>query len=241
MGHPKLKKRRYSKPSHPWQKERILEEAEILEEFGLKNKRELWKVASLLRKHSAQAKRLIALTTPQAEIEKTQLLSKLSSLGLIGETTRLEDVLTITLKGIMERRLQTLVHKKGLAKSVRQARQFIVHGHVSISEEKMNVPSFIVPVDLENKISFNPASKLSEEQHPERIKEASRKEKKKIEKNLDEADIFAMDKVVEKIEEEKSEKTKKVAVKKIQENVENKPPEETKKRGVKDKPAGKAK
>ena len=134
-----------------------------------------------------------------------------------------------------------MVFKRGYAKTVKQARQFIVHGHVSISEEKMNVPSFIVPVDLENKISFNPASKLSEEQHPERIKEASRKEKKKIEKNLDEADIFAMDKVVEKIEEEKSEKTKKVAVKKIQENVENKPPEETKKRGVKDKPAGKAK
>jgi len=181
MGHPKLKKRRYSKPSHPWQKERILEEAEILEEFGLKNKRELWKVASLLRKHSAQAKRLIALTTPQAEIEKTQLLSKLSSLGLIGETTRLEDVLTITLKGIMERRLQTLVHKKGLAKSVRQARQFIVHRHIVIGDKKITSPSYIVSKNEEALINFTPNSLLSSSEHPERLVQ-ERKEKKEKKK-----------------------------------------------------------
>ena len=82
MGHPKLKKKTYSKPTHPWQKERIEEEKELLKEFGLKNKEEIWKVASLLRKYAKQAKTLIALNTPQSEIEKAQLLKKLSSLSL---------------------------------------------------------------------------------------------------------------------------------------------------------------
>ena len=241
MGSPKKSRKQYRKPLVIWDENLIAEQKKILREYGLKNKMEIWRSEGLVKKARDQAKNLIATYTPQAEKEKVQLINKLVRLGFLKPGTKLNDILALSLKDILERRLQTMVFKRGYAKTVKQARQFIVHGHVSISEEKMNVPSFIVPVDLENKISFNPASKLSEEQHPERIKEASRKEKKKIEKNLDEADIFAMDKVVEKIEEEKSEKTKKVAVKKIQENMENKLPEETKKRGVKDKPAGKAK
>ena len=82
MGHPKLKKRRYSKPTHPWQKERIEEEKLLLKEFGLKNKSEIWKAASLLRKYAKQAKDLIALNTPQSEIEKAQLLKKATNLQI---------------------------------------------------------------------------------------------------------------------------------------------------------------
>ncbi len=85
MGHPKLKKKTYSKPTHPWQKERLEGEKELLREFGLKNKEEIWKVTSLLRKYAKQAKNLIALNTPQSEIQRAQLLKKVSSLGLIDD------------------------------------------------------------------------------------------------------------------------------------------------------------
>lgn len=182
MGHPKLKKKTYSKPPHPWQKERIEEEVGLLKEFGLKNKREIWKVASLLRKYFAQAKKLIALATPQAEMEKAKLLKKLSSLGLIGETTKLEDILVITLKGILNRRLQTLIYKKGMAKSVRQARQFIAHRHIVIGNKKITTPSYLVTKEEEALISFAPSSSLSSQEHPERLiqepKRAAKKEKK---------------------------------------------------------------
>lgn len=171
MGHPKLKKKTYSKPTHPWQKERIEEEKVLLKEFGLKNKEEIWKVASLLRKYAKQAKKIIASNKPQVEIEKAQLLRKLCSLGLINETAKLEDVLTITLKDILNRRLQTLVYKNGLAKSVRQARQFITHEHIVVGNKKISSPSYLVSKQKETLINFSPNSPLSNQEHPERIQE----------------------------------------------------------------------
>ncbi len=233
MGSPKKSRKQYRKPLVIWDEKLIAEQKKILRDYGLKNKMEIWRSEGLVKKARDQAKTLIATYTPQAEKEKIQLINRLVKLGFLKPSAKLNDILALSLKDVLERRLQTMVFKRGYAKTVKQARQFIVHGHVSINEQKMNVPSFIVPVDLENKISFNPASKLSEEQHPERIKEASRKEKKKIEKNLDEADIFAMDKVVGEIEEE--------IPKNIKEKPEDKVPEEPKTRKTKDKPAGKAK
>jgi len=171
MGHPKLKKKTYSKPTHPWQKERIEEEKALLKEFGLKNKEEVWKVASLLRKYAKQAKTVIALTTSQSEIEKARLLKKLSSLGLIEETAKLEDVLTITLKDILSRRLQTLVYKNKLAKSIRQARQFITHEHIIVGDKKITSPSYLVSKKEESLINFASNSQLSNQDHPERMLE----------------------------------------------------------------------
>ncbi|GAF76524.1 unnamed protein product, partial [marine sediment metagenome] len=154
MGHPKLKKKTYSKPTHPWQKERIEEEKELLKEFGLKNKEEIWKVSSLLRKYAKQAKTLIALDTPQSEIRRAQLLKKLSSSGLIEETAKLEDVLTITLKDILSRRLQTMIYKNKLAKSIRQSRQLITHEHIVVGDKKITSPSYLVSKQEETIINF---------------------------------------------------------------------------------------
>lgn len=192
MGHPKLKKRKFSKPSHPWQKERIEEEKTLLKEFGLKNKEEIWKVASLLRKYARQAKNLIALKTPQAEIEKAQLIKKLSSFGLINENAKLEDILTLTLKDILNRRLQTLVYKNKLAKSIRQARQFIIHEHIAVRDKKITSPSYLVSKQEETTINFAPNSPLFNQDHPERMlqkepglstsKEERKEPKKKTEK-----------------------------------------------------------
>ena len=168
MGHPKLKKKFYSGPTHPWQKERLEEEIGLLTEFGMKNKKEIWKITSLLRKYSKQAKTLIPLNTPQSEMEKAQLLKKLSSLCLISETAKLEDVLTITLKDILSRRLQTLVYKNNLAKSIRQARQFISHEHILIGDKKITSPSYLVSKQEESLITFAPNSSLANQDHPER-------------------------------------------------------------------------
>ena len=97
------------------------------------------------------------------------------------------------LKSVFDRRLQSLVVKKGLAKSIRQSRQFIVHGHISIGEGKINVPSYLVKADEESKIVFSRNSNLSKEDHPERVKESRkvREEKKKISiEDKDAVEIF---------------------------------------------------
>ena len=210
MGSPKKQRKKYKKPLVIWQSELIEEQKKLIREYGLKNKKEIWKTEGFLKKVRDQAKKLIAEKTEQSEKEKKQLLDKLVKLGLIPPSSKLEDVLTLEIKNILDRRLQTIVHQKNLAKSTKQSRQFIVHGHVSINEEKINVPSFIVPLDLEDKITFNPASKLSNDQHPERAKEKSRREKKESGDKIDETDIFAGDKQKKEIKIEEKEKPKKV-------------------------------
>ena len=188
MGHPKLKKKTYSKPTHPWQKERLEEEKGLLKEFGLKNKEEIWKVSSKLRKYAKQAKTLITLNTPQSEIERVHLLKKLSSLGLIEETAKLEDVLTITLTDILNRRLQTVVCKNKLAKSMRQSRQFITHEHILIGEKKITSPSYLVSKQEESILNFASNSPLFSQDHPERAMEKEvipvvKEDKKKAKKS----------------------------------------------------------
>lgn len=168
MGHPRRLRRKFSLPRHPWQKERIEEEKQIVKEYGFKNKREIWKMSSILGKLKEQSKKLIAAGSKQAEKEKEQLLKKLVSLGLLNPNSRIEDVLSISLKNLLERRLQTLVYKKKLAKSLNQARQFIAHEHIVIGDKTITSPSHIVKIDEESSISFNQYSQLKDIEHPAR-------------------------------------------------------------------------
>ena len=184
MGQPKKPKKKYSTPRHPWQKERIEEEKELLKAYGLKNKKEIWRMNSTLRNFKDQVKRLQALTGKQAEIEKNQLFDKLLRLGLISEGATFDDVLGLGVKAVMERRLQTLVVRKGLARTMSQARQFIIHGHISLNGIKITSPSHLVSVGLGNTIAFLEKSNFTDAMHPERVKEEgmAKKPEKKEEK-----------------------------------------------------------
>ncbi len=160
MGDPKKTKKKYQKPSHPWQKDRIEEEKAFLKEYGLRNKQEIWKMDSMLRNFKDQVKKLIAATTQQAEKEKSQLLRKLYNMNLIKRTARFDDILSLDLNDIINRRLQTLVYKKGFANTVKQARQFITHKHVKIDNKTINSPSYIVLKNEEDKISLEKDIKI---------------------------------------------------------------------------------
>ena len=154
MGDPRKQRKKFSKPGHPWQRERILAEKEILKQYGLKRKNEIWKMSSMLQKFLYRAKTIIAQTNPQSEIEKRQLLVRLYSLGLLKQDSRIEDVLNLTLKDIMERRLQTLLCRKNIAPSMKQARQFITHEHVVVGTKKITVPSYLVLISEEPNIKL---------------------------------------------------------------------------------------
>ena len=90
----------------------------------------------------------------QSELEMRHMLDKLASLGLLGKDPKLEDVLNLTLKNVMDRRLQTLLYKKGMAKTIKQAREFIVHEHVAIGSRKVTSPSYLVSVSEEPQIKM---------------------------------------------------------------------------------------
>ena len=152
MGDIKKQKKKFSKPSHPWQKDRIEAEKEMLKQYGLRRKYEIWKTDSLLRKFLNRAKTIIAQRTTQSELEKKQMLDRLYSLGLLKHGSRVEDVLNLTIKDLMERRLQTLIVRKQLARTMLQARQFITHECVAVGHKKITAPSYLVSVQEEPQI-----------------------------------------------------------------------------------------
>ncbi|MCX6651082.1 MAG: 30S ribosomal protein S4 [Methanomassiliicoccales archaeon] len=194
MGDPKFPRRSFDTPSHPWQGERIKEEAILVKQYGLKNKKELWKAKTILRNLRKQSRDLQArLRTgeEQATMEAENLLHKCARIGLLpADGTKLDDVLGLSDLALLERRLQTMVFAKGLASTVGQARQFIVHGHVCIDEQKITIPGYIVTREDEDKIMLNPRSPIADEMHP--LKQAQ-KEAAKERENKKEAAEFKKD------------------------------------------------
>ena len=180
MGHPKKHRKKYAKPKKPYYKDRIENEKKLKQEFGLRRKQEIWRAESILRNFRRRARELQAY---ENEKKKKDLLSKLNRLGI--HATSLEDVLEITLEDILSRRLQSIVNKKSISNNIKQARQLIVHGHIFIENNKIRYPSYMVPAELEDKITINPKMKdnlLAESTPKQKPIEKPKKEEVKEEK-----------------------------------------------------------
>lgn len=148
MGDPRRKHKKYRKPKKPFEKARIKEENILLKQYGLKNKRELWKMEFKIDNMRRQAKALLNKESKKQE----EFLNKLKAMGL--NIKALDDVLALKKEDLLERRLQTLLFRKKLANSVKHARQLVVHKHVAVAGKIVNKPSFIVPISLENLIKI---------------------------------------------------------------------------------------
>jgi len=154
MGDPKKKKKEYEAPKRLWDKTRIEEEQKLREEFGLKNARELWKARTILRKARREARRLLAGRGAKIEERKKQLLDRITSLFIRNPEATIDDVLALDDRHVLDRRLQSLVFKKGLAKTMRQSRQFIAHGHIAIDGRRVGSPAYLVKFNEEDKINW---------------------------------------------------------------------------------------
>lgn len=169
MGDPKKPKKKYATSMHPWIRKEIEIGKVLKKEYGLTNRKEILRTTSFLKKYKDIAKKLIADSTAQGQIEKKQMLEKLARFGLIPPQAELEQVLSLELKDILNRRLQSVVYRKGLARSMKQARQFITHRHIIIGEQEINAPSYLLTTEEENKLGFKVKSALAKEDHPERL------------------------------------------------------------------------
>ena len=168
MGHPKFSRPKFDTPKHPWKKARIDEEHDISARHGLKNMKEIWKARSQLRRFRQQAMKLIGRvdgTHPHWIKEKDDLLQSLIRKGILSEDSNIDDVLTLDVEDILNRRLQARVYAKGLASSMKQARQLVTHGHIIIDEQKVTIPSYSVSKEEEEVIAYHPSSKLNDENH----------------------------------------------------------------------------
>ena len=101
--------------------------------------------------------------------EKNDLVESLYRRGLLGDGASLDDILQITVEHVLSRRLQSQVYYCGLASSMRQARQLVIHGHIGLGGQKMTVPSYIITRDDENSLNYHHTSPLMDESHPIRV------------------------------------------------------------------------
>jgi len=154
LGDPKKIRSAIVRPKQPWNKERLAAELELVGEFGLRTKRELYRAASILRKIRRSARAYLALPEEERAKKEKELVSRLYKMGLLDENATLDDVLSLTVRSILSRRLQSIVFAKGLAKSIHHARQLIVHGKVRVGENIVRNPGMLVRREEENKISL---------------------------------------------------------------------------------------
>ncbi|KXB06891.1 hypothetical protein AKJ51_02575 [candidate division MSBL1 archaeon SCGC-AAA382A20] len=170
MGDPKSQPKQYATPLRPWDSERIEQESRLIKEFGLESKKELWKTETTLRGFRRQSRKLMAESGEQAEKESSQLLNKLRGLGLVEEDSSIVDVLRLDIEDVLARRLQSVVFSKGLARSIDEARQMVVHGHMVIGDKRVTEPSYLVSVGEEEELTHHSNSVYAEKMDPERIK-----------------------------------------------------------------------
>ena len=172
MGEPKFSRPRTQTPTHPWKQARIDEEHDLKERYGLKKvggMREIWREKSALRRHRNQAMKLIGRvdsTEGHYAKEKEQLLNSLTKKGLLQTGADVGDVLEINVEHMLSRRLQSVVYYKGLAPSMRAARNLIVHGHICIGDQRMTVPGYHVLKEEEDSLQYSENSPFIDPEHP---------------------------------------------------------------------------
>lgn len=169
MGDPKKQRKKFDTPRFRWRKDILQEELKLLGQYGLRNKHELWRHKTTLSKARGIARSLISQPLEERAKMENELLSRLKKNGILQETAVLDNVLDLTIEDILERRLQTIVFRKGLARTGFQSRQLITHGHITIGHRRVTIPGYIVSRDEEPKIMYSPESALVKQEHPLRL------------------------------------------------------------------------
>jgi small subunit ribosomal protein S4 len=201
MGDIKKKRKRFSRPKKLFDKVRITAENVLVERYGLKNKKEIWKAKAEISNIRQRAKVLIGSDAEEQRV----FFDKLNHLGF--GVVEISDVLGLTEENFLDRRLQTIVAKKKLANTPKQARQLIVHKHVLVDGDIVNTPSFVVTKELESKISLK-VRKVKKVK--ETVKEeAAPAEEVATEEVAEEEGTVEENKEEPKAEEEKTEEAKK--------------------------------
>jgi small subunit ribosomal protein S4 len=166
VGDPKRQRKKYETPRFAWRKDTLQEELKLLGQYGLRNKHELWRHKTMLSKFRGIARSLIGKTPEERAKMENELLTRLKKLGVLQETAALDNVLDLAIEALLERRLQTIVFRKGLTRTIYQSRQLITHGHVTIGNRRVTVPSYIVSKEEETQITYAPQSALANPTHP---------------------------------------------------------------------------
>ena len=140
MGAPKMSRKIWKKPKRPLNYDLKMDELKTLGTFGLKTKQELWKTQTELSRVRLQARSLLALRQEDRKRKEPILIESLLKIGLVDQSSTLDDVLNLQVNDLLSRRLQTIAQRKLFFKTPYQARQAITHGHVMIGDSVVTIP-----------------------------------------------------------------------------------------------------
>jgi small subunit ribosomal protein S4 len=146
MGDPRRLNRKYDVPKMKWNKQKILADKKIIANYGLRRKKEIWKAETEVRKIRKRARLLLAGNVDDYSTRKNELLGKLINLGIFTKDYKIEDILKLNTTDMLDRRLQTLVFKEGLALTPNQARQLITHKHIAVNGKTRTIPGSLITV-----------------------------------------------------------------------------------------------
>ncbi len=169
MGDPKKQRKKFETPRFPWRKDILQEELKLQGQYGLRNKHELWRHKTTLSKARGIARSLISKPVEERTKMENELLAQLKKKGILQETAVLDNVLDLTIEDVLERRLQTIVFRKGLARTIFQSRQLITHGHVTIDNRRVTIPGYLVLKADEAKVIYSPESSVANPTHAVRV------------------------------------------------------------------------
>ncbi len=185
MGDPRRLRKKYRPPKKLWDETRIKEEAALKKEYGLKNVREIWVLKEELDRARNEAKKSLALPDEKKAEVFGKVVRKLARLNIVGEDATVDDILSLSIKDFLERRLQTRVYRKGMTKTIKQARQLIVHGFIGVDGRRVTSPGMLVTKSMDEKIAYYKDATnvfkqpfVKEEEKAEEDKEKKNEEKK---------------------------------------------------------------
>ncbi|KAK1895920.1 40S ribosomal protein S9 [Dissostichus eleginoides] len=124
----------YVTPRRPFEKSRLDQELKLIGEYGLRNKREVWRVKFTLAKIRKAARELLTLDEkdPKRLFEGNALLRRLVRIGVLDEgKMKLDYILGLKVEDFMERR------------------------HIRVRKQVVNIPSFVVRLDSQKHIDFS--------------------------------------------------------------------------------------
>lgn len=167
MGAPRRNRRKYDKPKNMWNIQRITSDRALINEYGLKNMKELWKVQTEISRIRGNVRGLLSGSAGGSAHSDRDLISRLAKLGIAQNDATLDSLLDIKEIAFLERRLQSLVFRKGLARSIKQARQIISHGFISIEGVRVNRPGYLVKAEEEKHIGYYKPIDIAPKKAPE--------------------------------------------------------------------------